>query len=68
MYTNEEIKSQVIEAVKKVKSSNPMAGSITNSVTINFVANASWQSAAPQLWYIFPMKANFLQTREAQHI
>ena len=40
MYTNEEIKSQVIEAVKKVKSSNPMAGSITNSVTINFVANA----------------------------
>ena len=40
MYTKDEIKKQIIEAVNKVKAANPMAGSITNSVTINFVANA----------------------------
>ena len=36
----QEILEQIIEAVKTVKKNNPMAGSITNSVTINFVANA----------------------------
>ena len=40
MYTTEEVKRQMMETVKKVKAENPMAGSITNSVTINFVANA----------------------------
>ena len=31
MYTKDEIKKQIIEAVNKVKAANPMAGSITNS-------------------------------------
>jgi len=38
--TKEEIQKQIVEAVKTVKRTNPMAGSITNMVTINFVANA----------------------------
>ena len=40
MLKKQEIQEQIIEAVKTVKKNNPMAGSITNSVTINFVANA----------------------------
>ena len=35
-----EIKEQIVQAVESVRRTNPMAGSITNSVTINFVANA----------------------------
>lgn len=35
-----DIKQQIIEAVQAVKRDNPMAGSITNNVTIDFVANA----------------------------
>jgi hydroxyethylthiazole kinase len=35
-----EIQKQIIRAVETVKKTNPMAGSITNMVTINFVANA----------------------------
>ncbi|XVG96260.1 hydroxyethylthiazole kinase [Eubacteriales bacterium KG127] len=36
----ESIKREIIKAVLAVKENNPMAGSITNTVTINFVANA----------------------------
>ncbi|NLI89314.1 MAG: hydroxyethylthiazole kinase [Epulopiscium sp.] len=35
-----EIKKNIVKAVNKVREINPMAGSITNTVTINFVANA----------------------------
>lgn len=40
MISKSEIQKQMIQAVEEVKRTNPMAGSITNSVTINFVANA----------------------------
>ena len=39
MYTKEQIRTEIIEAVKKVKETNPMAGSITNSVTIKRCEN-----------------------------
>lgn len=35
-----EIKQNIVDCVNRVKAENPMAGSITNTVTINFVANA----------------------------
>ncbi len=38
--TKEEIQKGIREAVQKVKEKNPMAPSVTNTVTINFVANA----------------------------
>jgi hydroxyethylthiazole kinase len=38
--TRADIESQIAETVQKVRAENPMAGSITNTVTINFVANA----------------------------
>ena len=34
------IQNQIIQAVETVKAKNPMVGSITNTVTINLVANA----------------------------
>ena len=40
MSTKEIIASQIIEAVRQVRQTKPLAGSITNGVTINFVANA----------------------------
>lgn len=40
MISKEEIVSGIIRAVETVKRTNPLAGSITNTVTINFVANA----------------------------
>ena len=39
MPDKENLKKQIIQAVEKVKETHPMAGSITNTVTINFVAN-----------------------------
>ena len=35
-----QLQSGIVEAARKVRANNPMAGSITNSVTIDFVANA----------------------------
>lgn len=40
MLTKEELSKKVSEAILEVKKSNPMAPSITNTVTVNFVANA----------------------------
>ncbi|MCL2150345.1 MAG: hydroxyethylthiazole kinase [Dehalococcoidia bacterium] len=40
MKSKTEIKNQIMDAVDTVKRTNPMAGSITNAVTVNFVANA----------------------------
>lgn len=40
MISKEDLQKQIIRAAETVRRTNPMAGSITNSVTINFVANA----------------------------
>ena len=36
----DQLKSGIIEAVEKVRAENPLAGSVTNGVTMDFVANA----------------------------
>ena len=36
----DQLKSSIIEAVEKVRTENPLAGSVTNGVTMDFVANA----------------------------
>lgn len=56
----EEIKSQVIQAVETVKRANPMAGSITNSVTINFVANAQLAVGGSAAMVYLPDEGEFL--------
>ena len=40
MIEMDQLQSGIVEAARKVRANNPMAGSITNSVTIDFVANA----------------------------
>jgi len=40
MRSKANIQKQIIEAVNTVRNTNPLAGSITNTVTINLVANA----------------------------
>ncbi|MDR2934301.1 MAG: hydroxyethylthiazole kinase, partial [Candidatus Adiutrix sp.] len=40
MESEAEIRRRMIDAANAVRRTNPLAGSITNSVTINFVANA----------------------------
>ena len=62
MYSKEEIKKQIIEAVNKVKETNPMAGSITNSVTINFVANAQLAVGGSAAMVYLPDEGEFIAT------
>ena len=40
MISKEDIQNRMIQTVETVRKTNPMAGSITNTVTINLVANA----------------------------
>lgn len=40
MIESEQIKQNIVKAVEEVRTTNPMAGSVTNTVTIDFVANA----------------------------
>ncbi|MFU0833805.1 MAG: hypothetical protein ACFWUC_12825 [Oscillospiraceae bacterium] len=40
MMDKADIQNKIMQTVETVKQTNPMAGSITNTVTINFVANA----------------------------
>ena len=61
MYNNkEQIKKEIVEAVKKVKETNPMAGSVTNSVTINFVANAQLAAGGSAAMVYLPDEGEFL--------
>lgn len=60
MYTKDEIKKQIIEAVNTVKAANPMAGSITNSVTINFVANAQLAVGGSAAMVYLPDEGEFI--------
>ncbi|MCD8037128.1 MAG: hydroxyethylthiazole kinase [Clostridiales bacterium] len=60
MYSKEEIRKEIIEAVNKVKETNPMAGSITNTVTINFVANAQLAVGGSAAMVYLPDEGEFL--------
>ena len=40
MIDSEQLKQHMVKAVEEIHTTNPMAGSITNTVTIDFVANA----------------------------
>lgn len=55
-----QIQQKIIEAVRTVKAENPMAGSITNSVTINFVANAQLAVGGSAAMVYLPDEGEFL--------
>ena len=40
MIDSEQLKQHMVKTVEEIRATNPMAGSITNTVTIDFVANA----------------------------
>jgi len=54
------ITSEIIKAVEAVKQTNPMAGSITNTVTINFVANAQLAVGGSAAMVYLPDEGEFL--------
>lgn len=60
MYKKEEIRAQIIQAVETVKAANPMAPSITNSVTINFVANAQLAVGGSAAMVYLPDEGEFV--------
>jgi hydroxyethylthiazole kinase len=60
MINKEDIQRQIIQAVETVKRTNPMAGSITNSVTINFVANAQLAVGGAAAMVYMPDEGEFL--------
>jgi len=55
-----EIKKQIIRAAEEVRRTNPMAGSITNTVTINFVANAQLAVGGSAAMAYLPDECGFL--------
>lgn len=54
------IQNQIIQAVEIVKGKNPMVGSITNTVTINFVANAQLAVGGAAAMVYLPDEGEFL--------
>lgn len=60
MIKKEDIQKSIIQAVETVKATNPMAGSITNSVTINFVANAQLAVGGSAAMVYLPDEGEFL--------
>lgn len=55
-----EIKEKIKEAVQLVRENNPMAGSVTNSVTINLVANAQLAVGGSAAMVYLPDEGEFL--------
>ncbi|AET67915.1 hydroxyethylthiazole kinase, sugar kinase family [Desulfosporosinus orientis DSM 765] len=60
MVNKEEIQNQIIQAVETVRRTNPLAGSITNTVTMNFVANAQLAVGGSAAMVYLPDEGEFL--------
>ncbi|MBI0582717.1 MAG: hydroxyethylthiazole kinase [Methanomassiliicoccus sp.] len=60
MYNKEDIRDRMVRTVDTVRRTNPMVGSITNTVTINFVANAQLAVGGSAAMVYLPDEAVFL--------
>lgn len=60
MISKEELSRQVAEVARRVRAENPMAGSITNTVTVNFVANAQIAVGGSAAMVYLPDEGEFL--------
>jgi len=60
MRSKANIQKQIIEAVNTVRNTNPLAGSITNTVTINLVANAQLAVGGSAAMVYLPDESEFL--------
>lgn len=69
MINKEDIQNEMVQAVEMVKRTNPMAGSITNTVSINFVANAQLAVGGSAAMVYLPDEGEFLaKVGEATYI
>ena len=57
-----EIRSQIVKAVENVRKNNPLAGSVTNTVTMNLVANAQLAVGGSAAMVFLPDEAESLAT------
>lgn len=60
MTSPEELKEQIRQTVETVRQTNPMAGSVTNSVTINLVANTQIAVGGSAAMVYLPDEGEFL--------
>ena len=60
MKNKTEIQNDIMTAVNAVRKTNPLAGSITNTITINFVANAQLAVGGSAAMVYIPEEAEFL--------
>ncbi|MBQ6779877.1 MAG: hydroxyethylthiazole kinase [Treponema sp.] len=64
-----EIRQKIAEAAKKVRDTKPLAPSITNTVTVNFVANAQIASGGSAAMVYLPDEGEFIaQVGDAVYI
>ena len=54
------LRAKIMEAVRTVRETNPMAGSVTNTVTMNFVANAQLAVGGSAAMVFLPDEGEFL--------
>ena len=57
MIDSKQLKQNVVKAVEEIRATNPMAGSITNTVTIDFVANAQLAVGGSAAMVYLPTRA-----------
>lgn len=60
MIDKSQLQQQIAAAAREVRATNPMAGSITNTVTINFVANAQIAVGGSAAMVYLPDEGEFL--------
>ena len=60
MSLKKDLQAGILHAVETVRQTNPMAGSVTNTVTINFVANAQLAVGGSAAMVYMPDEAQFL--------
>lgn len=60
MSLKKDLQAGIIHAVETVKQTKPMAGSVTNTVTINFVANAQLAVGGSAAMVYMPDEAQFM--------
>ena len=60
MIEKAELRRQIASAARQVRDTNPMAGSITNTVTVNFVANAQIAVGGSAAMVYLPDEGEFL--------
>jgi hydroxyethylthiazole kinase len=68
MLTEEELRAHIAEAVETVRATNPMAPSITNFVTIDYVANAQLAVGGSAAMVFLPDEGEFLAGSPAMYL